>query len=84
MGKRSALRKLKTVSLPVAVVARLQEEADTAFGGDFTRALIYRLSSELREARDFLAETRVFRRKSKKPPTGKPLWQTICGQSDEK
>lgn len=51
----------KTLSLPEALVERIQAEADKHFGGDFTRATLELLATRYPEAKKFLRENQTFK-----------------------
>lgn len=64
---RAADRIRKTLSLPDKLAARIQEEADAKYGGDFTRATLEILATKYPQAREFLRtnETHKFANKSR-------------------
>jgi hypothetical protein len=51
----------KTLSLPEALVNRIQAEADKHFDGDFTRATLELLATRYPEAKKFLRENTTFK-----------------------
>ena len=63
---RAADRIRKTLSLPQDLTARIQEEADENYAGDFTRATIALLGTRYVEARRFLRENTTYKHSRKK------------------
>jgi hypothetical protein len=64
-NRRAKDRIVKSLSLPKALVDRLQSEADEKYAGDFTRATIELLATKYPEAKAWLREntTQKFSRK---------------------
>jgi hypothetical protein len=63
---RSKNRVRKTLSLPDDLAAKIQEEADKKYNGDFTRAMLERLAERYKEARDFLRKNTTWKHNPKK------------------
>lgn len=63
---RAADRVRKTLSFPKDLTARIQEEADEKYAGDFTRATLELLSTRYPEAKRFLRENTTYKHSRKK------------------
>jgi hypothetical protein len=63
---RAADRVRKTLSFPQDVAARIQEEADAKYAGDFTRATLELMATRYPEARQFLRENTTYKHSRKK------------------
>lgn len=63
---RSKDRIVKSMSLPEALVARIQQEADEKYNGDFTRCILERMANDFPEAADFLAKNTTYKHSKKK------------------
>ena len=63
---RAKNRRRKTLSLPLALVKVIQNEADKEYGGDFNRAVLEKLAFIYPEAKEFLKKNTTFKYSRKK------------------